>query len=387
MSNKITLNPELKSIWDRAEAIMGEQFDHGDGSHEVKKAAIAANLISLSKAPRLGDMWHKLDKKAQDKMLKQLAHPEAVEEVEDADQIVDAVWDKMTPDQKETYLKWHPKSIFHEVHKTAQKFNARDNPGDPKDPLNADNKKTEDKKKDDGDAADEAGDKAAEDGDESEDKKSGGGDGPNDGDDTDKDDDGDKKEKKPKKPKTGDDWWDSLTPELQAEYLQKHPNSRKAKKHKGLVNNLVAASMDKIHEHTFKMGLEFRHGMEGLRAFKSGENMTDEQKEGLKNTAKVVGGILVGALVATALFTPLGPYAMDLGSHYMDKFMARDTSESKDISESGVNLHKHSKKSKRELDEQDKEDLNNLVMDMKNWLVKQDPVKLAKELKAKAEKE
>lgn len=377
MSNKLTqfVDPSLQNVWQKAEKMVADEFDHGDGERDARKVAIAANLLSLSKAEVKGvspdSMWNKMDQNKQDKFLDQIAGMD--KEVADADDAVASIWDKMNPNQKENYLAWHPKSKFHAEQKRHNSFTMRDNPNDPKDPKKSsdEGKKglKQKQKKDSEDAepvAAEGEEEKESDQPDSEDKPE------------DKSEEGSKK----KRAAGNGDWWDSLSIERQAAYLKKHPNSKKARRHRGIVRNLVSAALGKIHEHTQKLGHEFKDGMSGLRQFREGRPMTEEQKHGLSKTAKIVGGLVIGALAGLALFTPLGPYAMDLGSMYLDHLMSKGESES----ESGTNLHMHMKKEKQAMDREDEHDLHHMTMDMTNWLLQQDPIQLAKQLKENAEK-
>lgn len=391
MSNKLTptIDPSLREVWQKAEQMVENEFDHGDGQREARKAVIAANLISLSKRADpnrpsgvpLSSMWDKVDKNKQDKLLEHLAGLD--HHVDHADAAVDSIWDKMSPQQKEDYLAWHPQSKFHDVHNRSKNFTLRDNPHDPDDPVQEEKKdkkglkrrKQKDREEAEPVPAENEEHKPSHTAHEGHDEQAS--DGSTEGNST------NSQAKRQRRPGNGD-WWDRLSIERQNAYLRKHPNSKKAKRHRGIVRNLVAASLKKIHSHVHKLGHEFKDGMEGLRNFREGRPMTEEQKKGLTKTAKIVGGLVVGALVGIALFTPLGPYAMDLGKLYLDHLT--EGKGDANTSESGTNLGKHLKKEKHAMEAEDEQDLHHMTMDMTNWLLKQDPIKLAKQLKEQAEK-
>ena len=370
------LPSKLAEVWDKAEAIVANDFDHGDGSYQARKAAIASNMLSLSKAPalKLKDHWHTLGKKAQEQLLEKAAGLDV--HVRDADKEIETIWDKMTPQQKADYLAWHPRSKFHAVHRRESSFTMRDNPNDARDPVHAEGRKKAKRKRapeseqpsndDEPERRPEPESNHTQPEAEQEQQ-------PADG-------QPQQRQRRRRRASSGNGaWWDRLSIEQQAEYLRKHPNSKKAKRHKGIVRNLVASAMHKVHGHVKKLGHDYRNGMAGLRNFREGRKMTDEQKTGLKKTAKVVGGLVLGALVGVAMFTPLAGYAMELGSMYLDHVF-----EGK--SESGVNLDMHAKKSTQKADKQDEDDLSHMTMDMTNWLLKQDPVELAQKLKKRSEK-
>lgn len=170
-------------------------------------------------------------------------------------------------------------------------------------------------------------------------------------------------------------WWTDQTPEFQQKYLNKYPQSKFAVHHRTVTRNLSSSAAPKIRAEARKIGDDYHNGIAGIKSWRDGDDMTPEQKEGLKRTASKVGGLLILALVGVALFTPLGPAAMEFGETWLNERQTRTSESSESLS--GVNLKDGQKKdSKAEGDRQ----INWMVSDMTEFLLKQDPAKLAKKM-------
>lgn len=210
------------------------------------------------------------------------------------------------------------------------------------------------------------------------------------------------------------EWWHRLKPHQQAKYLSDHPRSKKSRHFRKEVRHEAKKVAAQIHSEVPKIGSDFKKGMEGVRELRTGGEMSDEQWEGLKKTTTKVSTLLLGALGGIALFTPLGPLAMQVGSEYLNSVSARadkiaaehregretddendgegdNTNNSKHSnvkttvgavkqkSQSGTNLHRVHKELAKE-HEDDNAELAWLQRDMTNWLCKVDTTQLVKRI-------
>lgn len=376
-----TVNPVTDLVvarsFQRASEILQDAFDYGDGSHSRKRIAIAMNLLAIARAENgLKHIWNNgmLNEEGKHNIIKGLKNTPTA----DADEAVHDIWNDMDDEHKQAHLENHPESKFHvieqhnrdaqdqhhetEVAEDTQREEEHQNLRD-RDDRNKKNKRVRGKKKG------------------KEDEKD-------------------------------DDWWNNMSMQEQRKYLRDHPGSKKARRWRVAARNLAMGATKKIHHEVRKMGHDYKNGMAGLRALKNGRKMTDEQKEGLKKTAKRVAVLLIAALAATAMFTPLGPMAMDVGDKYFEGLEKRgpelaveheasttvgQTDQAannpnggettvgqtdSNTSQSGVNLHGVLRKDKREAHKQDETELEWMRRDMTEWLLKTDTHELEKEIKA-----
>ncbi len=188
-----------------------------------------------------------------------------------------------------------------------------------------------------------------------------------------------------------DSWWKEQSPEDQQKYLLRYPDSRFAIRHRTMARNLVARSNDKIKETAQKLGSDFHHGMDGIKAWRDGDEMTDDQKEGLKKTATKIGAVLVLSLIAISIFTPLGPAAMEFGESWFrstgSSLSGDDDEDENNEATAGINLEGHEKedpgtKASRTADN---EQLNWMTNSMTEFLLKQDVAKFAAKISKKSE--
>lgn len=182
-------------------------------------------------------------------------------------------------------------------------------------------------------------------------------------------------------------WWNGLSTRDQQEYLEKYPDSKFAVRHRGIVRNLVRKAGEKIHAEAKKIGNDYHQGMDGIRAFREGDKMTPEQEEGLKTTSIRIGSILVLALIGVALFSPLGPAAMEFGETWFNERASGSNKAANYSSESGVNVKGHERTAPTSPADvaKDAHALQWMTTDMTEYLLKQDPAKLAAKI-SKADK-
>lgn len=398
MSNENKLAVVVARSFSLANAITANSFDYGDGALQRKRLAIAMNLISLSEEsgpPTFRELWEKMDKnhEAKEALLEQRAGKHLP--THEADENLHEIWDAMDDHHKQKHLNDHPQSKFHVIeqhNEDAAELSAEEET----------KKSIEDEEKHD---ALRENDKRR-----NRNKRV-------------------KNKKKGQEDPNDDTWWKKLTLTEQKKYLREHPNSKKAKRQRIMIRNLSMKAIDHIHQEVRKMHHDYKHGMAGIRALRSGKKMTPEQKEGLKNTGKRVAVILLGALAGAAMFTPLLPFALDAGEKYVNELGGNrkrleqahmepeekkaddekrqkeqdekettvgQTDDSKksdsettvgqvdnDVSESGTNLYKHMKRKKLDAERNDEMELDWMRRDMTEWLLDQDTEKLAAEFKKK----
>ncbi len=186
-------------------------------------------------------------------------------------------------------------------------------------------------------------------------------------------------------------WWNEQSAEDQQEYLNKYPDSKFSKRHKSVVRNLANSAGGKIKEAAAGMGSDYHHGMQGLKAFRNGEKMTQDQKDGLRRTSIKVGSVLVLAMVGLALFTPLGPAAMEFGEAWYRQYKGQgsrtaEAASDDQVATSGINLEGHPQQDASTAEEHasNEENLKFMTDDMTDFLLKQQDVPaFAKELTKK----
>lgn len=384
MSKALTL--VATATFRRADEILADVFDYEDGSLERKRMAIAANLMSMARGEDDGiglkHIWTSgmMNDSGKANIINGLKEMPTA----DADDAVKDVWDHMGDEHKQMHLNNHPESRYkvqEDHNQQAEEDHARaeveeqNQHQENHDELRERNRRRNRRRKKADDAA----------GTEQE---------------------GD------------DDWWNKMSLKEQRAYLKQHPRSRKARRWRVGIRNTAMKATRHIQHEVRKMGHDYKNGMEGLRQLRKGKKMTDEQKEGLKKTAKRVGVLLIAALGTAAMFTPLQGVAMHLGDKYLEYLNNhRDTLEKEhevqaekeettvgeadpnneaggettvgqtdpapepSASESGVNLHGTLKKSTREGNKADEMELAWMQHHMTDWLCAQDTEKLAEELK------
>ena len=190
-------------------------------------------------------------------------------------------------------------------------------------------------------------------------------------------------------------WWDKMPHESQRDYLKEHPESKRklkaretkpAQKAKPVgkpgpepkdkpaaasrAKKAISLNLGKVRSASKALGKDYKFGMKGLRNFKQGKKLTPRQSKGLKNTAKVVGGLLLVAVAGIALFTPLGGMAADLGHQYLQHLKTTG----------GADVGEASAASTKDMDE-DHETLDEFQKGMTEWLMAQDPKKLAEKIR------
>jgi hypothetical protein len=174
-----------------------------------------------------------------------------------------------------------------------------------------------------------------------------------------------------------DNWWEKLNADEQDAYLKRHPKSTRRKTHaNGVTKHVMMLASNEVHKHVKALGKNYRWGMKGIRALRSGQPMTPGQKQGLKKTAAVVAGLALVAVAGLALFTPLGGMAMEIGEEYIKHLQGQNSGEA---SASAADEPE---------DKNDAATLDEFQQGLTAWLVKQDPKELAARLiKAKKEQQ
>lgn len=397
MSNRNELSIVVAQSFELADRIIANSFDYGDGSLQRKRTAIAMNAIArATEGLTLKDMWTNgmMDDSGKANTINGFKNLPA----HDADDAVRPIWDHMTDEHKKMHLENHPESGFHVTHEHAER------------------------------AADVAAEAEVEEHQEHEEnhqelrerhKRR-------------------NRNKRVKERDAGtedddDEWWNKMSMTEQKEYLRKHPKSKKARRWRVGIRNMSKKAMGAIHREVRHMGNTYRQGMGGLRNLRNGKKMTEEQKDALKKVAKRMAKILMLSLGTAAMFTPLSGFAMELGDKYADGFKDRskelesdhekrrfrkvdgvevdedgnpkqpttvgqtngngngggggsssDTTvgQTAQTSQSGVNL-KMGRSKHHEQNQKDETELDWMRRDMTEWLMQQDPEKLAKEFKSK----
>lgn len=308
----------------------------------VFKNSLSSSDTSLSKQPLgIESFWDKMPDKAKQSYLDKQAGKDV--DSKDADDAVEKIWDKLTPAQRNTHKKIHTKSKL-PINISPSKKQATD-------PAKPDKKV--DKKYGRKHEHPDPPIKVAE---------------------------SDKEEKDTAS--ATKDWWDKLSVDHQNKYLRDHPNSKKAKRHRGIVRNLVKMATGKIQKAVEKTGKDYKFGMAGIKNFRDGKPMSARQKEGLKSTAVKVGALALGALAGIALFTPLAPFAMNVGSEWLNSISNRSESTSSAI----LDNNKIGEEDLSISDKDSKDQLDWMVKNMSEWLSKQDVPKLVEKLKSQKEK-
>lgn len=157
-------------------------------------------------------------------------------------------------------------------------------------------------------------------------------------------------------------WWNTKGPKFQQNYLNKHPKSKFAIRHRTIVRNMMASADPKIRAAAKEMGGDFHTGMEGLADLRHQANGTEdddaektkklaeEKKAALRKTYIKIGSVVVLSLIAIAIFTPLGGAAMEFGEAWFNAMKERgfddasnkaEASASANVSLSGINLEGH----------------------------------------------
>lgn len=390
MSNENTLALVADFSFKKADEIVAGSFDY-EGNHDRKRIAIAMNLIAMASAndpTGLKHLWknNMIDAVNKTEIIRSLKKMRTV----DADEAIADIWDYMSAEDKQFHLNNHPDSRFHIL--SGHTDDAHDDQAhhDVKTEIQHQEQYEELKERhkrrvrNKARAENRKGKESVSSGDEDEEDN-----GPADN--------------------SGGDWWEAMTLKEQRQYLRDHPGSKKARRMRVAARALAMKVMKPIHHAVRQMGHDYRNGMEGLRALRSGRKMSDEQKEGLKKTAKRVAKILVVALAASAMFTPLGPFAMDVGNEYFDNLHERAEELAKEHEvpdtpttvgtpgagpatettvgevQAGVNLHDVLKPATQELHKKDEMELEWMRRDMTEWLIqKVDVPKLAEKLKDNA---
>lgn len=140
----------------------------------------------------------------------------------------------------------------------------------------------------------------------------------------------------------------------------------------------------RVGRHGVKMGImKEKYGLRSIDKMLRGGKLSDDEKAGAKRVAKHAGVLLLGALGAVAMFTPLAPFASVLGdefftnvSHFFRGSSESSVAESEDDEDAGFSS-----------DDAPSAPLNkmagNLTDKMQEWLMSQDPEKLARQLAEK----
>jgi hypothetical protein len=123
------------------------------------------------------------------------------------------------------------------------------------------------------------------------------------------------------------EWWKKLSPQEQADYLQEHPTSSMSVRHNGIVKNIVHAGVSKAVNKIKKNRMEYKEGIDGIKNFKHGRELSDTQKEGVKKIAKAAAAVLVVGLAAALMFTPAGGAAMQITNDFLGKYFNREDKE------------------------------------------------------------
>lgn len=375
MTSKNSMSLVVAHSFSKADKILSDSFDYDDGVLRRKRVAIAMNLIAMAATDGLSlkHMWTNdmLDDGGKINVLNGLKD----RPTSDADEAVSELWPHMDDEHKKLHMENHPNSKFHvieghnkraaEQHENSEVEEANRHEEQHQQLRERHERRNRNKHK--------------------RDKKRG------------------------SEPEGDDDWWNQMSMTEQRKYLRAHPKSKKARRWRVGVRNAVMKVTGTIHEEVRKMGHDYKSGMDGLRAMRSGRKMSDEQKEGLKKTAGRVAKITLAALVGIAMFTPLGGMALEVGQKYFEGFedrkeeLATEHTPKKttnidqtdlnnegagpttvgQVAQSGTNLHSYLKPSRRQAEKDDEMELDWLRRDFTEWLMETDTVKLAKEINGK----
>jgi hypothetical protein len=374
MSNKTSMSLVVEHSFKKADQILADTFDYEDGVLQRKRAAIAMNLIAIAATDGLSlkHMWTNdmLDDGGKINILNGLKD----RPTSDADDAVSELWPHMDDDHKKLHMENHPNSKYHvieghneraaEQHEASEVEEANQHEEQHQQLRERHERRNRNKRKRDVERGSE--------------------------------------------PEGDDDWWNQMSMGEQRKYLRAHPKSKKARRWRIGVRNAVMKVAGPIHEEVRKMGHDYKNGMEGIRAMRSGRKMSDEQKEGLKKTTGRIAKLTLAALVGVAMFTPLGGMALEVGQKYFEGFSDRGVELATEhlpkppvdivgeadvnnagsgpttvgqVAQAGTNLHKHLKPSKRQAEKDDEMELDWLRRDFTEWLMETDTVKLAKEIK------
>lgn len=380
MSNKTQLAIAVAHSFNKADEILSNSFDYDDGVLQRKRSAIAMNLIAIAATDGLSlkHMWTNdmLDDGGKINILNGLKD----RSTSDADDAVDELWPHMDAEHRKLHLENHPDSKFHiienhnreaaERHENSEVEEANRHEEQHQELRERHERRNRNKNR--------------------------------------------REKKRGQEPEEDDDWWNQMSMSEQRKYLRAHPKSKKARRWRVGVRNTAMKIAGPIHHEVRKLGHDYRMGMDGLRALRSGRKMTNEQKEGLNKTVKRIAALTIAALVTTAMFTPLGGMALEVGQKYFDGFEDRTkelatnhipnserNSETTvggidrnngqrgnpttvgQVSQSSTNLHALLKPSKRQAMKDNEMELDWLRRDFTEWLMHTDTVKLAKEINGK----
>lgn len=386
MSNKDKLSLVVTHGFQLADQIVANEFDYGDGAVQRKRIAIALNVIARSEGVGMREMW--TNNMINDSGKANIINGLKERPTNEADDALTDVWDHMTDEHKQMHLNNHPESRFHVVQQhqdAAQEHNADSEVQEQQEHEERNEELRERHKRRNRNKRVRERNRGTED---------------------DKD----------------DDWWNNMSMTEQRQYLRAHPKSKKARRWRIGIRNLAMKATHGIHSEIRKMGHEYRSGMDGIRAMRNGRKMTDEQKENLKKVAGRMAKLLVGALAVSAMFTPLGPFVLEVGDKYFDHLKDRgselendhrrdnsddennETNENRPttvgqtdgnrnggnsdttvgqtepaVSESGVNIKLNRKN--HALHQQNEMELEWMRRDMTEWLLNSDVDKMVKDFK------
>jgi hypothetical protein len=288
MSNKTQFGIVAAHGFSLADRIVANEFDYGDGALQRKRHAIAMNQIARAAEGDfdLKHMWTNniLDDAGKKEALNNLKSKPTKE----ADDALHDVWDHMDEEHKKTHLENHPDSRFGviENHRTeVEERHAESEVAEQQQHEEANEELRERHKR------------------RNRNKRV--------------------KEKKKGSEDDDDGWWNKLSLTEQKKYLRDHPKSKKARRFRIGIRNLSMKATSGIHREIRAMGHEYKTGMSGLRAMRSGKKMNEEQKEALKKIASRMAKLLLGALAVSAMFTPLAPFALHIGNKYAENMNNR----------------------------------------------------------------
>lgn len=134
--------------------------------------------------------------------------------------------------------------------------------------------------------------------------------------------------------------------------------------------------------HAVKMGImKEKHGLKSIDKMLRGRKLNDDEKAGAKRVAKHAGILLLGGLAAAAMFTPLGPFAQVIGDEFFNHVKGFFTGNS----ESSVSVSATDEEFSDDETEDSRLDRSaaKLSDTMYEWLMSQDPQKLAEQLARK----
>jgi hypothetical protein len=283
MSNKNQLSLIAIQSFEFADRVTASEFDYGDGALQRKRIAIALNQIArAAEGMGLKEMWtsNMLDDNGKKQIIKGLKD----KPTKDADDALHEVWEHLDEEHKQMHFEHHPESR----HKVVEDHN------DAAHQQHAETEVAEQQQHEEVNEELRTRHKRRNRNKRVRERNAG----------TEDDD---------------DSWWNKMSMSEQKKYLRDHPKSKKARRWRIGIRNMAMKATKPIHHEIRKMGHTYRTGMDGIRALRSGRKMNDEQKEALKNVAKRMSKLLMGALAGAALFTPLGPFAMELGDKYADE--------------------------------------------------------------------